>query len=324
MLKITSVTKSFDGDKTFAVDSVSFQLEKGKNYAIVGESGSGKTTLTRLITGLEKPSYGEIELNDELVNSDTTFIAPEKRKVGMVFQDYALFPHLSVFENIAYGLDKGFHKNDRVAEVLGLVGLQGFEKRYPHQLSGGQQQRVALARAIAPKPSLLILDEPFSNLDASLRNELRNELFSIIKKANTTTIFVTHDTEDALAVADEVLVLRNGKLLQKGSTKRLYYQPTTEYVASLFGEVLCLENTLLKQFDFLEQDKIYIRRESLRINQPADFTTKAMVLNKKFMGANYELELKIGENILLLKRNQLFAGTEVTIGFDREATLAFN
>lgn len=324
MLKVTSITKSFDGDKTFAVDHVSFQLEKGNNYAIVGESGSGKTTLIRLLAGLEKPSGGEIELYNELVNSDTTFMAPEKRKVGMVFQDYALFPHLSVFENIAYGLDKSFHKNDRVTEVLSLVGLKGFAKRYPHQLSGGQQQRVALARAIAPKPSLLILDEPFSNLDASLRNELRNELFSIIKKANTTTIFVTHDTEDALAVADEVLVLRNGKLLQKGDTKSLYYQPTTEYVASLFGEVICFENKLLKQFGFSAQNKIYIRKETLKINQSADFATKATVLNKKFMGANYELELQIGEHTLLLKKNQLIEENEVTIGFDKSGTLEFN
>ena len=164
-------------------------------------------------------------------------INPEKRNIGMVFQDYALFPHMTVFKNIVYGISKHPHKKERVIELLNLVGLAGLEKRYPHELSGGQQQRVALARAMAPKPQLLILDEPFSNLDVILRNQLRNDLSNIIKKTKTTAIFVTHDIKDALVISDRVIVLQNGELIQKGKTEEIQKHPNSEYVKLLIDSV---------------------------------------------------------------------------------------
>ncbi|CAL2104267.1 ABC transporter [Tenacibaculum sp. 190130A14a] len=234
LLTIQKACKTFNKGKVVALNEVSLELEAGKILAIVGESGSGKTTLIRLITGLETLDGGNIKLNNTLVASDTVFVEPQYRNVGMVFQDYALFPHLTIFKNIAYGISKNPHKQERVKEVLALVGLEGMEKRYPHELSGGQQQRVALARAIAPNPELLILDEPFSNLDVILRNQLRQDIVTILKQTNTTAIFVTHDIKDALEVSDEILVLQNGNVLQQGKTQEVYKNPNGAYVELLF------------------------------------------------------------------------------------------
>lgn len=237
ILTIQNAIKTFNSGKVIALNDVSSSLEKGNILAIVGESGSGKTTLIRLITGLETLDQGTIILQGKTVASDTIFIAPEKRKVGMVFQDYALFPHLTVFENISYGISKLVTKKERVNEVLSLVGLEGLENRYPHELSGGQQQRIALARALAPSPELLILDEPFCNLDVILRVQLREDISKIIKKTNTTAIFVTHDIKDALAISDDILVLQNGKIVQSGKTTAVTANPNNTYVKLLLASV---------------------------------------------------------------------------------------
>jgi len=234
ILTIKELTKTFDNEKVNALNSVSFSVNKGKILAVVGESGSGKTTLIRLITGLETQDKGTITFKDQVLSSGTVFIAPEKRKIGMVFQEYALFPHFTVFDNIAYGISKKNDRKQRVAEVIDLVALTGLEKRFPHELSGGQQQRVALARALAPKPELLILDEPFSNLDVILRQQLRNDIKEILKSTNTTVILVTHDIKDALEISDDILVLQNGFLLQEGSTKEVFKNPNCDYIKLLF------------------------------------------------------------------------------------------
>lgn len=232
ILQLKKLTKTFSKGKVKALNEISFSLSKGKILAVVGESGSGKTTLIRIITGLETQDYGNVVFKNNVVSSNTIFIEPEKRNIGMVFQEYALFPHFTVFDNIAFGISK--NKNQRVTEVLALVALKGFEKRFPHELSGGQQQRVALARALAPKPELLILDEPFSNLDVILRQQLRSDIKEILKKTNTTSIFVTHDIKDALKISDEILVLQKGNLLQYGSTDEVFKNPNCEYVSLLF------------------------------------------------------------------------------------------
>lgn len=196
------------------VDNFSFTVDKGEIISILGRSGSGKSTLLRLIAGLEMPSGGSFTLNGKKMFCDRTFLQPEKRGIGMVFQDYALFPHMSVEQNILFGLTKMSRKDKkkRVQEVLELVELLGFEKRYPHQLSGGQQQRVALARAIAPEPELILLDEPFSNLDTDLQVKIRGDLRRILKKAKTTAIFVTHNQNDAHALADRIVKVKDGKI----------------------------------------------------------------------------------------------------------------
>jgi iron(III) transport system ATP-binding protein len=235
ILVLQDLTKTFNTDKTVAVSELSLNIKRNSITAIVGESGSGKTTLCRLIAGLETPDKGSIQINNKVVSSTTVFTPPEKRNIGMVFQDYALFPHLTLYKNIAYGVTKRVDKAKRVIDLLDLVGLKDLEKRYPHQLSGGQQQRVALARALAPSPDILILDEPFSNLDANFRVKLRKEIFQIIKQTQVTALFITHDTDDATAVADEIVIIKDGVLVQHDATKVIMEQPKNSYVASLFS-----------------------------------------------------------------------------------------
>ncbi len=238
MNKITirchNLSKTFGEVK--AVDGVSFSLPEGHFLALLGPSGCGKTTTLRLLAGFEPPDHGEIDINGRRVNGPGLFTPPEQRQVGMVFQEYALFPHLNVAENVAYGLPKNAERAKRVREVLELVGLAGVEKRMPFELSGGQQQRVALARALAPQPALVLLDEPFSNLDAGLRSQVRAEVRQILRQARVTVIFVTHDQEEALSLADEVAVMMAGRLVQLDSPHRLYHRPVSRQVAEFVGE----------------------------------------------------------------------------------------
>ncbi|MGB1042380.1 MAG: ABC transporter ATP-binding protein [Tenacibaculum sp.] len=235
ILQIKNLKKTFG--KVIALQEVNFSLDEGNILAIVGESGSGKTTLIRLIAGLENLDNGSILLKEKEVASETVFVNPQDRKIGMVFQDYALFPHLTIYENITYGITDNESKKERVEEVLELVGLSGVEKRYPHELSGGQQQRIALARALAPKPSLLLLDEPFSNLDVILRKQLRQDIVTILKETNTTAIFVTHDIKDAIAISDDMLVLQNGEVLAQGQTQEVLASTKNDYVKLLFDSI---------------------------------------------------------------------------------------
>jgi|SRR5690625_2384063 len=238
IIELENISKRYRSSDTLAVDAVSFSLEKGEILALVGESGSGKTTLLRLIAGLEHPDSGAIKLNNKTIVSGSKSLKANKRKTGMVFQDYALFPHLNIFENVAFGL-KGLSKNktrQRVYETIELTGLKENIKKYPHQLSGGQQQRVALARALAPRPELLLMDEPFSNLDTILRDQVREEVRQIIKNLGITAILVTHDTKDAFSTADKIAVMLEGRLLQMDTPNNLYNDPNSTYVAELFGK----------------------------------------------------------------------------------------
>ncbi|WP_242271934.1 ABC transporter ATP-binding protein [Bacillus cereus group sp. BfR-BA-01310] len=205
--EMNNLSFRYKNAKQDVIDGLSISIEKGEIVGILGKSGSGKSTLLRLIAGLEYPSSGSIEIKNKTIVDDEHFLVPEKREVGMVFQDYALFPHLTVEKNIKFGLHhfpKSEQKN-RLLHMLELIDLKGFEKRYPYELSGGQQQRVALARALAPNPSILLMDEPFSNLDADLRGKIRQELKNILKKEGMTCIFVTHDREDVNAICDRVI-----------------------------------------------------------------------------------------------------------------------
>lgn len=326
MLSINSISKSFDKGKNFALKDVSFQLKEGAVCAIVGESGSGKTTLIRLIAGLERPDAGRIVLRGKELSSVKKLVPPEKRKIGLVFQEYALFPHFDLLKNVSYGISNLKNKKQWALEMLDLVGLSGLEKRYPHQLSGGQQQRVALARALAPNPSLLILDEPFSNLDAMLRMQLRNQVFEIIKKTGVTAIFVTHDTQDALSVADEILILQNGKVIQKDQASNLYTKPNSVYVASLFGNTIQLNQELQTAFDCpLNADCCHaIRNESLSINEECEYVTHARVLKKTFMGNTTHLLLKLdnGHQISVVTQDNNVAD-HIKIGFNSTDVLEF-
>lgn len=236
-LELDAVTRHFPGNHDAAVRNLDLRVEPGTLLALVGESGSGKTTLLRLICGLERPDRGRVRIDGRSVACSRHWVPPEKRQVGMVFQDGALFPHLTVERNICYGLKRQCRKRkcQRVETLLCLVGMDGFQKRYPHELSGGERQRLAVVRALAPEPAVVLLDEPFSNLDPALRRNLRSDMHRILKELETTAIMVTHDTEDALHVGDQVAVLRNGELCQVGTPREVYHHPVDGYSARLFG-----------------------------------------------------------------------------------------
>ncbi|MGH7278792.1 MAG: ABC transporter ATP-binding protein [Candidatus Rokuibacteriota bacterium] len=238
LLALARVTKRFAADAPAAVDGLSFALERGRILALLGPSGCGKTTTLRLIAGFEAPDEGQIVIDGRVVTGPgAPMVPPEARGVGVVFQDYALFPHLTIADNVGFGLQglPRAARRDRVQDVLARVGLTEFHGRYPHELSGGQQQRVAVARALAPAPALMLLDEPFSNLDADLRSQMRDEVERVLRSTGTTAIFVTHDQEEAFTIADEVGVLDRGRLEQLGAPESIYHHPATRFVAQFVG-----------------------------------------------------------------------------------------
>lgn len=238
MLRLDGVAKTYSGTSAAAVSGIDLSVADGEVLGLVGESGCGKSTLLRLVAGLEVPDRGAIRLAGQPVAGPRAWTPPERRGVGMVFQDFALFPHLSAASNIMYGLFS-MPREERLARtdrILDLVGLSGLGSRFPHQLSGGQQQRVALARALAPEPRVLLMDEPFSNLDSALKRGLRAELAEILGRTGITAILVVHDAEDVMALADRVAVMRAGRIRQIESPDFLYQQPRDEYVARFFGE----------------------------------------------------------------------------------------
>ncbi|MDZ7677880.1 MAG: ABC transporter ATP-binding protein [Acidimicrobiales bacterium] len=233
-ITVTGLSKSFGS--TPVLHGVDLTIEPGATVALLGPSGCGKTTLLRTIAGLERPDSGRITIDGELVSGPNTDLVPERRRIGMVFQDWALFPHMSVGANVGYGLDKSERRSGRVEESLELVGLGGFAGRMPSTLSGGQQQRVALARALAPRPRAILLDEPFSNLDTTLRVQVRTEVHALLSRLGITTVFVTHDQEEAFVLGDEVAVMNDGMILQQASPAAIYDAPASRWVASFVGE----------------------------------------------------------------------------------------
>jgi iron(III) transport system ATP-binding protein len=233
-IQVTSLTKCFDG--TPVLREISLRVDAGSVVALLGPSGCGKTTLLRTIAGLEVPDAGTVAVGGRVLTGPDGFVPPERRHVGMVFQDWALFPHLSVAANVAYGLPRSERRSGRVEEALALVGLAGLADRSPGTLSGGQQQRVALARALAPRPAVLLLDEPFSNLDTALRVDVRTEVHRLLADLGVTTVFVTHDQEEAFVLGDEVAVMRDGVIEQQASPAALYARPATRWVAAFVGD----------------------------------------------------------------------------------------
>jgi iron(III) transport system ATP-binding protein len=245
-LELTKLSVQYSGRAQPAVKEVSFGLRAGDIGVLIGPSGCGKTTLLRAVAGLEPVTSGTIKLSGNVVSAAGQLVAPEARRIGMVFQDYALFPHLDVRHNVGFGIHHlpRAERSSRVAEVLALVGLSGSEARYPHELSGGQQQRVALARALAPKPQLLLLDEPFSNLDVDLRERLAHEVRTILKAAKATALFVTHDQLEAFAIGDTIGVMHEGQLHQWDDAYSLYHRPATRFVADFIGHGVFTPATL--------------------------------------------------------------------------------
>ncbi|HSJ94126.1 MAG TPA: ABC transporter ATP-binding protein [Gaiellaceae bacterium] len=232
MIGLEGVGKRFG--EVVAVAGASLCVDRGEVVALLGPSGCGKTTLLRLVAGFERPDAGTVEVAGRRVSGAGAWVPPEARRVGMVFQDYALFPHLTVAQNVGFGLARRT-RPARVPELLSVVGLDGLGKRYPHELSGGQQQRVALARALAPAPELVLLDEPWSNVDPFLRETLRQEVVEIIRPLGVTVVLVTHDREEAFSLADRIALMRHGAIVQEGTSEELYFAPATRWAAEFVG-----------------------------------------------------------------------------------------
>jgi sulfate transport system ATP-binding protein len=302
--------------KTFgtfqAVRDVSFTIEQGQLIGLLGPSGGGKTSILRMLAGLETPDSGDILFQGARVND----LPPQERGIGFVFQNYALFKHMTVEGNIAFGLEvKKWPKarmKERVAELLELTGLKGFEKRYPHQLSGGQRQRVAFARALAPEPRLLLLDEPFAAIDAKIRQELRNWLREMIDRLGITSIFVTHDQDEAIEVADEIMIINQGRVEQKGTPWDIYRNPETPFVAEFIGESTFVEDVgQLRGFGdggLRSGTKALIRPEYVEIGRESDFpllsaTEKGTIRRLQFRGSEWLVEVEIGSVKLVTYRS---------------------
>ena len=234
LIRTRSVSKFYDEEQVLS--DFNLDVWKGSITGILGSSGSGKTTALRLIAGFDRPDAGIIEMKNEVIVSDEVWLPPERRNIGMVFQDYALFPHLTVEKNIAFGLGKNDLEQGRLKEVIDMCNLSGLINKFPQELSGGQQQRVALARALAPNPEVILLDEPFTSLDAQMARVLRDEVVELLKNTETTAIIVTHDQEEALSVCDVVSVLEKGKIIQSSTPQEIYLNPVSKTVANSVGD----------------------------------------------------------------------------------------
>jgi len=324
------------------VRGLSFSLPRGAIGCLLGPSGCGKTTVLRCIAGFEAVQEGVIRLADRVVSAPGTMVSPEQRRVGMVFQDYALFPHLSVAENIGFGLHRASseERRARTAELAGLVGLSGELGKYPHEISGGQQQRVALARALAPRPELLLLDEPFSNLDVHLRERLSLEVREIIKASGATAILVTHDQQEAFAMADEIGVLHQGRIQQWDSAYNLYHRPANRFVADFVGQGVFLPAKIIDAQN-IEIELGVLKDGAARSNggalevllRPDDVVhddaapTQAEVLHKAFRGAEilYTLRLASGRRVLALvpSHHNHALGEKIGIRLDVDHVVAF-
>ncbi|MBW4535409.1 MAG: ABC transporter ATP-binding protein [Pleurocapsa minor HA4230-MV1] len=354
ILQLNNITKTYPGRASSGINSqsmavlndVSLTLNHGELLGLLGPSGCGKTTLLRIVAGFESISQGTVAIAGKVICTNCESLAAEKRQTGMVFQDYALFPHLTVAENIAFGL-KRQHKNlgkglfsrqnqpqikQRVREILQLVGLEGFEQRYPHQLSGGQQQRISLARALAPEPALILLDEPLSNLDVQVRHRLRAEIRAILKAAGTSAIFVTHDREEALAISDKIAVMRQGKIEQVGTPEEIYLNPATHFVAEFVTQANFLpatkqgqvwvteigEITAPSQTNQATTGDLMLRPEDITL--VADPNSKIVVRSRQFLGREYYYAVETASGKIIYVRMGL--ATAIAVG--EKVSLSFN
>lgn len=307
-VELKNINKNFGDYK--ASDNVNFGVEKGKLIGLLGPSGSGKTTILRMIAGLETPDSGDIIIDGVRVND----LAASKRGIGFVFQNYALFRYMTVYDNIAFGLrvQKADKKkiDERVRELIKLIGLEGLEKRYPSQLSGGQRQRVAFARALAPNPQLLLLDEPFAAIDAKVRKELRSWLREMIEKLGVTSIFVTHDQDEAIEVADEIIITNKGRIEQTGTPIEIYHNPKTAFTASFFGETTFVDDYLkFHNFEHIENaEKAIVRPEFVKVtkkNEVQKYKSSAshgVAKNVLFRGDSIEVVVDVDGTELKARR----------------------
>ena len=342
ILNVADLYLSFG--RTAVLQGFGFDLEAGEIACLLGHSGCGKTTALRAVAGFEQPERGRIALQERTLSDGRLFVPPHLRRIGMVFQDYALFPHLNVADNIAFGLSgrSAEARKARVAELLALIGLPDYGGHYPHQLSGGQQQRVALARALAPKPELVLLDEPFSNLDADLRTRLSKEVRSLLKQENTSALLVTHDQQEAFAMADKIGIMADGRLQQWDTPYNLYHNPATPAIAGFIGQGVLLRGQMsgshcvrlaLGEFCGVVPHHCQSCREVDVLLRPDDVVhddespVSAEVLDKDFKGSYfiYTLRLDSGETVLahVPSHHNHPIGSRIGIRLELEHLIAF-
>ena len=309
-LKVENLIKFYNKSEPL-ISSLNFEVKKGEIVSFLGESGVGKTTFLKCISGLEKINSGSITLNDKVLNSSDVFVSPQKRNIAFVFQDYPLFPHLTLEENIIFNLEKKYVK--KLDYMLSLTNLKNLTKRYPHELSGGEQQRACIARALIREPDLLLLDEPFSNLDLAIKHNIIDEIYQIIKATETTTILVTHDINDSLNIADKILVFKAGKLQQYDNPVEMYCKPANCYCAKILGGI----NKYHKN-----GDDFYIRAEKIKLKTLSVLSLTVTI--SLFQGKEYIITADYkGETWSLFSSTPLKKEETIFVGFDEEDLIYF-
>lgn len=311
-LEVKNLSKFYDHNLPIIKD-LTFSVKKGEFISFLGESGSGKTTFLKCLAGLEKINGGSISLNSTFLNNEKTFIKPQKRKVGFVFQDYPLFPHLNIIENITFNLDKKYHS--KLEYILKLTGLNFLVERYPHEISGGEQQRACIARALIREPELLLLDEPFSNLDSTIKESMKEEIFKIVKETRTTTILVTHDINDALNISDRILIFKAGILQQYDDPVKMYCEPANCYCAEVLGDM----NKL-----FHKNKTYYIRPEKVNVsNKKSGYSVH--VEKCFFQGKEYKVKGRINNEIWhFFSSSRIAEDSNIYVDFPEEDLIYFD
>ena len=310
-LNVKNLSKSYGAHETI-IKKLNFSLKKGEIISFIGESGSGKTTFLKCLAGLENIDSGLIELNGRLLNDHNKFVEANQRKIGFVFQDNPLFPHLNVLENIKFNLKN--IDDDELTKLLNLTALNGLEKRYPHELSGGEKQRVCIARSLIRKPDLLLLDEPFSNLDSNIKTKIKDEIYRIIKECGITTIFVTHDISDTFNISDRILIFKAGVLQQFDEPVKMYCSPVNCYCAEVLGD--------LNQLN-LKNKTYYIRPENIFVSRKSGY--KASVVKSQFFGKEYKIRAIVNDfSWYFFNDKPLKVGSIIYLDFDQKDVLEFD
>ena len=310
-LDIQKLVKYYNKDNPI-IKELDFSVKKGEFVSFIGESGSGKTTFLKCLAGLEKINSGRITLNNKVLNDKDIFIKPHLRKIGFIFQDYPLFPHLNVFDNIKINLKQSYFKNiDYYTELLGLGSLL---KRFPHELSGGEQQRVSIARALVREPDLLLMDEPFSNLDSAIKSKIQDEIYKILKKTNTTTILVTHDIKDTFDISDKLLVFKAGIAQQFDNPEEMYCNPVNCYCAEILGDLNKIN---------IDNRNLFIRPENINLVEKSKYKIKVEKIS--FLGKEYKIQANFnGDSIYFYNSKPLKNSKNLFIDFNKDDLIEFD
>jgi len=310
-LNIQKLVKYYNKDNPI-IKELDFSVKKGEFVSFIGESGSGKTTFLKCLAGLEKINSGKITLNNKILNDKDIFIKPHLRKIGFIFQDYPLFPHLNTLDNIKINLKESYYTN--IDYFIDLMGLSNLLKRFPHELSGGEQQRVSIARALVREPDLLLMDEPFSNLDFAIKSKIQNEIYKILKKTNTTTILVTHDIKDTFDISDKLLVFKAGIVQQFDNPEEMYCNPANCYCAKMLGELNQIQ---------IENKEFYIRPEKIKIVKDSKYKVKVEKIS--FVGKEYKIEATLNDDLIhFFSNNNISSSNELFIDFNKDDLLEFD